>query len=131
VANLRDPAAHADLARQSTFVVDHHVQDRLLRIEQAAFDVLFNKREWHTPDPARQDRNALRCAVSATGQIVQTSGARMSVMSGWDHFNAFPLRGRLQPPPPEALPTWGFKFATWHFNDADRAELRRHGATDL
>lgn len=130
VKDLRHPATHADLRKQPTFASDHDVQHHLVRIEQAAYDVLFNKREWHTPDPDREDRNPLRCAVTRTGHMVQTDGARVRTMSGWDLHNAFPLRGSLRLPEGET-PEFGLKLARWHFTDSERRELQAHGIEDL
>ncbi|HYJ69279.1 MAG TPA: hypothetical protein VEX15_16640 [Nocardioidaceae bacterium] len=130
VGNLRDPARHADLKRHATFAADHDVQHHLVRIEQAAYDVLFNKRSWHTTDPAREERNSLRCAITATGQIVHSEGARVRTYSGWDPHNSFPLRGRLELADAERS-EWGLKLARWHFSDAERLQLKAHGAEDL
>jgi hypothetical protein len=42
--DLRDPATYADLSRASRVLLDPDVEGDLPRIEQAAYDVLFNKR---------------------------------------------------------------------------------------
>lgn len=126
VSNVRDPATHADLDRQSAFALDHHVQAHLLRIEQAAFDVLFNKKTWHSRDAERQDRNPLRCAATARGAMRVTDGARMGTVSAWDQYDAFQLRGQLGSPAAADLPRWGFKFARWHFTEEEHELLRQH-----
>jgi hypothetical protein len=126
VSNVRDPATHADLDRQSAFALDHHVQAHLLRIEQAAFDVLFNKKTWHSQDAEREDRNPLRCATTADGAMRVTDGARMGSLSAWDQYDAFQLRGHLNAPAPADIPRWGFKFARWHFTEEEHQLLRRH-----
>ncbi len=126
VSNVRDPATHADLDRQSAFALDHHVQAHLLRIEQAAFDVLFNKKTWHSHDAEREGRNSLRCAATADGAMRVTDGARMGTVSAWDQYDAFQLRGHLDAPPPADMPRWGFRFARWHFTEEEHELLRRH-----
>jgi hypothetical protein len=130
VDNLRHPATHADLQRQATFASDHDVQGHLVRIEQAAYDVLFNKRIWHTAGPDREERNSLRCAMSATGEMIHSDGARVRTFSGWDLHHAFPLKGSLAIHEDET-PRSGFKLARWHFSEAERDQMRAHGADDL
>jgi hypothetical protein len=126
VSNVRDPATHADLDRQNAFALDHHVQAHLMRIEQAAFDVLFNKKTWHSPNGAREDRNPLRCAASADSGMRMTDGARVGTVSAWDQYEAFQLRGRLDLPAPADMPRWGYRFAHWHFTEDEHEQLRRY-----
>ena len=130
VNDLRHPATHADLRKQASFASDNDVQHHLVGIEQAAYDVLFNKRDWHTADSDRGERSSLRCAVTATGRIVNTETARVRTMSGWDLHHAFLLRGSLKLPE-GGTPEFGLKFARWHFTDSERRELQAHGVGDL
>lgn len=43
----RDAASHADLQRSTEFVLEGDVVDYVNRMEQAAFEVLMNKKNWH------------------------------------------------------------------------------------
>ena len=53
VVHLRHPATHADLLRQQTFLLGADVWPVIPRVEQAAYDVLFNKADWHAPTATR------------------------------------------------------------------------------
>jgi hypothetical protein len=49
---LRNPAIHAN--RGSAFVLESDVRPVIHRIEQAAYDVLLNKADWHSPSHRRR-----------------------------------------------------------------------------
>lgn len=53
IITLRDPATHAD--RGNPIVLESDVRPHIERIEQAVYDVLFNKIKWH--DDSIQRRN--------------------------------------------------------------------------
>lgn len=74
VIDLRDPATHADLRRARRVIMDPDVEPYLVRIEQAAYDVLFNKEEWHSPSPRRLQRWSFGSMNRSTGAIVSTAG---------------------------------------------------------
>jgi hypothetical protein len=51
---LRNPATHANDLTQSHIVLESHVRPVIARIEQAAYDVLFNKKTWANPSRERR-----------------------------------------------------------------------------
>lgn len=53
--SLRDRATHADGKKSKSLALEGDVRPYAARIEQAAFDVLLNKRDWHTPTSDRRD----------------------------------------------------------------------------
>lgn len=55
ITTVRPQATHADLQQQSKFVLAAEVRPIISRVRQAAFDVLFNKAEWHNPTTTRRD----------------------------------------------------------------------------
>jgi hypothetical protein len=59
---LRNPATHANDLSQSHIVLESHVRPFIARMEQAAFDVLLNKKSW--ADPSRHRRAQWRPAVA-------------------------------------------------------------------
>lgn len=53
VVTLRHPATHAD--REEYFVLEAGIRPVVHRMEQAAYDVLFNKIDWRSPTSARRE----------------------------------------------------------------------------
>ncbi|KKM60224.1 hypothetical protein LCGC14_1544030 [marine sediment metagenome] len=53
VVTLRHPATHAD--RKDYFVLEAGIRPVVHRMEQAAYDVLFNKKDWRIPTSARRE----------------------------------------------------------------------------
>ncbi|MDB5050378.1 MAG: hypothetical protein JWO30_3449 [Fibrobacteres bacterium] len=53
--SFRHAASHADLQKTQGFAVTSDVRDFLMRMEQAALDTLFNKKEWHNASTLRRD----------------------------------------------------------------------------
>jgi len=51
---LRDKARHADLARSKEYALETDIERIFHRVEQAAYDVLFNKKNWHSKDSDRR-----------------------------------------------------------------------------
>lgn len=91
IKDLRDSATHADLKWSSAVLLDPDVERFLPRIEQAAYDVLFNKDHWHRSDSARLDRWAFRSMVRRDGSAIGSDGAVLQVYDAWDHFRMFKL----------------------------------------
>ena len=52
IINLRDGATHAD--RRNNLIYESDAQNYILRMRQAAYDVLFNKSNWHDPSTTRR-----------------------------------------------------------------------------
>ncbi|MBA7470758.1 hypothetical protein ES707_06045 [subsurface metagenome] len=52
VVHLRDPATHAD--KKPEFVLESDIRPVIRRMEQAAYDVLFNKAEWRSSSTGRR-----------------------------------------------------------------------------
>lgn len=53
--DLRDPATHADGMYQTYFVLQSDIRPVIKRMEQAAYDVLMNKADWHNPSIKRRE----------------------------------------------------------------------------
>ena len=51
--DIRHPVTHAD--RLDELYLEHHVLPHIPRMELAAYDVLLNKRQWHSVDSGRRD----------------------------------------------------------------------------
>lgn len=89
--DLRHPATHAD--RRDDFVLEGDVRPVISRMEQAAYDVLFNKAHWRNPDAERRD--VWRATVGTSddqGGIFLTAGAPASLQfSVVDEFGRYPL----------------------------------------
>ena len=91
VVELRHPATHAD--RRDTFLVEADLRDRMRRVEQAAYLVLFNKKNWREPDANR--RQLLKLSVGITSEtggltIVRGTSGRLFFQI-LDAFSAYPL----------------------------------------
>lgn len=90
----RDGATHGDLSKAPTLVGEARVRPFLARMEQAAYDLLFNKEVWH--DPSRLRRNVLMHPVATTDSaahgIRTTQGRSASFrVQLLDRFAAYPL----------------------------------------
>lgn len=95
IRRLRDPGTHADRTKQ--VLLDPDVQPHLPRLQQAAYDVLFNKRHWHRSDSARLDRWAFSGMVDRDGRAITTgAGTTLNAYDGWDHYKAFRLEERVR-----------------------------------
>jgi hypothetical protein len=91
---LRDGATHGDLKKAQTLIMEPDVRPFISRIEQASYDVLFNKAEWHSP--SRERRETLRHTVATTdmdsGNLQITQGRAASLeFQITDPFGAFPM----------------------------------------
>lgn len=94
---LRDPATHADLRFSKHVLLDPDVEADLPRIEQAAYDVLLNKKSWNHSSPAREQRWSLPAVTRRDGEVVVTSPtAVLRVHDQWDHQNAFRLNEKFR-----------------------------------
>lgn len=89
---LRDPATHAD--QRNVFILESDVSPVVWRMEQAAYDILFNKAEWRSPTTERRELfEPLAGTNSATGGFFGTQGmAGVAIESRlYDEFRAYPL----------------------------------------
>jgi hypothetical protein len=92
VKDLRDPATHADGKYQAHFVLQSDVRPVIRRMEQAAYDVLLNKADWHNPSPKRKaiwSPSAGTCSAGGDVFIVQGKGIELHFKI-LDEFSAYP-----------------------------------------
>jgi cation transport regulator ChaB len=99
---FRHGAIHGDRQELKDLVMERDVRRFLPRMEQAAYDALFNKAVWHNASQTR--REVLRHAAATTGatDIRLTQGFDCTIQSQiLDPFGAYPLNleGILNPPP--------------------------------
>lgn len=87
---LRNPATHADKT-ETSFVLESDTRPVVARMEQAAYDVLFNKVKWH--DPSRERREVWTPAVATTSDIANfymTTGKELDMQIRLlDDFSAY------------------------------------------
>lgn len=108
--SLRDPLTHADGKKADVILLDSDVRRDIPRIEQAAFDILFNKLSWGDRSNARRNVWAPNAATTSRdgAGIIRQGSAPTFVFQVFDEFGVFPrdLNGILTPPPKD----WWFKF---------------------
>lgn len=89
---LRNPATHANDVTNDFIVLESHVRPFIARMEQAAFDVLFNKKTWK--DTSKERRAVWWpsvATISADHMLRLTKGADATFqMQILDPFQAFP-----------------------------------------
>jgi hypothetical protein len=112
IKGLRDPATHADLKIAQRVLTDSDVQPYLVRIEQAAYDVLFNKATWHNSDATRTQRWGFASLNTKGDPVVVNRGGILYPWDDWDHFRAFRLNHGYSVQA-EGFPT-GWKSGTWY-----------------
>lgn len=88
---LRDSTAHAD--RKQRFSLRSDTNIVVSRVEQAAFDVLFNKQVWNDPSLERRNLYYPICgpADSTSGIFIQQGKAPRITVSMYDGFFTYPL----------------------------------------
>lgn len=85
---LRGPATHAD--RRPTFVLSSDIAPIIWRVEQAAYDVIFNKKNWRAPDTARRDTYRWDTGSNRKG-LFSTQGRKPTLTSELhDMFGSYP-----------------------------------------
>ena len=89
---LRHPLIHADMKKSSAIAVTGDVQRHILRMEQAALDVLFNKASWSDKSI---ERRAVwypeACTTSENGNIIVKQGSKLSMLfRTYDEFDVYP-----------------------------------------
>ena len=121
VRELRDPATHADLSKSKRILLDPDVEDQLPRLEQAAYDVLFNKSQWHNVATDRTTRWDFGGTLRRDGQVAISEAGVLQATDDWDHFHAFRLNARYRIRD-DTLPS-GWKGADWYFSANQRRQL--------
>jgi hypothetical protein len=104
--DLRNPATHADELTPGHIVFESHVRPVIARMEQAAYDVLFNKKVWS--DPSRERRNVWHPPVATCSErhhlrITHGEGATF-IFQALDPFEAFLYDQNMNLPPMEKNP---------------------------
>lgn len=117
IQGLRDPATHADLRLATRVLMDPDVEEFLPRIEQAAYDVLFNKANWHRADPARAQRWVFNTMLKRDGSPIVSAGGSIGGLGEWDHMRAFRLNENYRIHPDGIPSTW--VPVDWYFADAN------------
>ncbi|HJT21190.1 MAG TPA: hypothetical protein VJ746_12005 [Nitrospira sp.] len=92
LTDLRGPATHAD--RREKFVLEVDIRPVIHRIQQAAYEVLFNKKEWRNPsitrrivwDPPAKPVSANPSQLEMTGGCASTLTVQLL-----DHYGSYPL----------------------------------------
>lgn len=89
---LRDPLSHADLKKSKVIATTSDVRRFVLRAEQAALDVLFNKATWGDNSIARRNLwTPDAFTTSEGGKIVVKQGSKLSVLfRQYDAFDVYP-----------------------------------------
>ncbi len=91
IVDLRHPATHAD--KKEEFVLESDLREHIHLIEQAAYDVLFNKEEWrNTSIKRREILNPISLVQSDGVSVVQKGSYGQAFMSQLlDPFGVFPV----------------------------------------
>jgi hypothetical protein len=117
VRDLRHPATHADLQKTTKLAMDSDIDPYMPRIEQAAYDVLFNKESWNSCSPGRLQRWNLTTAQLPDGGVIWADEAVLRTTDNWDHFHAFRLDESCRLHCAD-LPE-GWMSADWYFSESD------------
>lgn len=92
-ASTRDPLTHADGKKSDKIFLDSDARKYTQRMEQAAYDVLFNKKTWH--DKSRERREVwspIAATTSNTGDLIIKQGSEPKIiMQIFDEFGVFPM----------------------------------------
>jgi hypothetical protein len=104
--SYRDRASHADLQKSKEFALERDVSFFLERMEQAAFEVLLNKKLWHHPSPDRRDfltQEGVTSSRDAVDLSLTKARAVNIHVRFFDDFGSYPrhLGGILTTPPRE------------------------------
>jgi len=91
---LRHGAMHGDLKKTQELIMESDVMILLPRMEQAAYDVLYNKKEWHSPSHVRREGYGHTAATTDgdAKDLRVTQGKEASISAHvFDPFGAFPV----------------------------------------
>ncbi len=86
---VRSETMHAD--RRESYARGPDVEPYVRRMEYAAYDVLFNKRNWRQPDVERRDGVTLRAGTDRNGEVILFDLATTITASWLDPFGVFPV----------------------------------------
>ncbi len=90
VFEYRHPVTHAD--RRDEFLLESDIRPIIDRVEQAAYDVLFNKKEWRSPSTGRREFWAPEAGTSSPGGalFLKRGTETAIVLQLLDAFSAYP-----------------------------------------
>jgi hypothetical protein len=90
IVKYRHPATHAD--RRKDFLLESDIRPIIDRVEQAAYDVLFNKKKWRSTSTDRRDFWIPETGTSApSGELFLKRGTETAiVLHLLDAFSAYP-----------------------------------------
>lgn len=91
ILNLRHPATHADKKEQ--FVLESDVRQYIYLIEQAAYDVLFNKTNWRDVSIERREAYIPKAGVGNddVGFVIKDTVGLTITGQVLDHFSSYPF----------------------------------------
>ena len=92
-ASARDPLTHADGKKSNEIFLDSDARRYTQRMEQAAYDVLFNKKTWHNKSKERRQLwSPIAATTSESGDLVikQSSEPKIQFQI-FDEFGVFPM----------------------------------------
>jgi hypothetical protein len=100
---IRGPLTHADGKKSNEIYLDSDVRKVIQRMEQAVYDVLFNKKVWHDKSRERRDLwTPIAATTNSANNIIVKQGSEPSItFQIMDEFGVFPmnLNAILTPPP--------------------------------
>ena len=90
---LRHPSSHADKLHTKTLAFERDTLPFVKRMEQAAYDVLFNKTKWHVFDTTRRKRYYATVSTTNGGNlpVIKRGKAAKITMQFLDIFGCYPL----------------------------------------
>lgn len=108
VVKLRHPATHAD--NRKSFVLESDIRPVINRMEQAAYDVLFNKLRWHGNSIERRNFALFDVHLEERGLRLIKGSTPILKFQLLDEFGAYPVDLSMDP---IQLPTpyWSKRFS--------------------
>ena len=96
--SFRHSSLHADQKKSLTISLTSDVQSYLMRMEQAAIDVLFNKSHWRSSSSLRRDIWRPKVwSISKEGEMTGLKGAKISLLFRvYDEFGVYPKKLGLE-----------------------------------
>ncbi|MDD5393843.1 MAG: hypothetical protein PHE17_12560 [Thiothrix sp.] len=106
----RNPSSHAD---RGSFAIERMVRPYTQRIEQAAYDVLYNKKDWH--NPSKERRNIYFpsfFSISESGKTAARPGTELTLTAhSDDHFSSYKIKNyTLELKTSGNLKIWGHNY---------------------
>jgi len=107
VRETKNISSHLEAWKQRDFYLDASSRALTGRMRQAALDVLFNKRVWHNPAPARREVWRPSVGTSAPGAPFVVEGEEAAAsFEVLDPYGAFPLDAAAENLVPEGWYSW-------------------------